>query len=114
MEEYYRRVLTETSELAGLSAQGAWGRIIANAYANRIALGGRFNWLDPSSRLSNDRVLQAEGQVAWYILAPSLVLRLRYAWQEQRSPDPAALGKVRLPFAPGTTHLITLQLTLAF
>lgn len=112
--EYYRRYVDATATVPRTTAQGAWGQILANVYDRRIGVGARVNWIDPSSNLSNDDLIGAEGQVAWFIHAPELVLKLRYAWMHQRSPDPAALGAVPLPFAVGTTNLLTLQLNASF
>lgn len=112
--EYYRRYVGSRTGFPGHTAQGAWGQIIANAYANIIGVGARVNWLDPTSEFSNDEVIEAEGQVAWFIHAPELVLKLRYAYLHQKTPDAATLGTFTLPFAPGHTNLVTLQLTLAF
>ena len=51
--------------------------------------------------------------MAWFIRGPALALKLRYAWLNQSSPDPTTLGTFVLPFAPGITNLVTLQLNLA-
>lgn len=96
------------------SVYGAWGQVVANVYKNLFGAGGRFNWIDPNSNLSGDQALSVEGQLAWFIHPPELVLKLRYAWIRQRSPEPAELGFFQLPFAVGTTHLATAQLMLAF
>jgi hypothetical protein len=112
--EYFQRYSESTPQRPGVTAKGAWGQLIANAWANRIGVGGRLDWIDPSSELSNDQVVEVEGQVAWFIRGPALALKLRYAWLNQSSPDPTTLGTFVLPFAPGITNLLTLQLNLAF
>jgi len=58
--------------------------------------------------------LALEGQVAWMIHPPELALKLRYAWLNQDSPSLSELRTFELPYIEGTTHLATLQLTLAF
>jgi hypothetical protein len=112
--EYFVRYVKSTPELPGHTAHGAWGQLLANAYANIIGVGGRFGWINPNTELKNDQVVEMEGQVSWFVKAPEIVLKLRYGWLLQRSPDPAALGSFVLPFPVGTTNLLTLQLTFAF
>jgi hypothetical protein len=49
------------------------------------------------------------------MLTQNLVLKARYGYGHQSSPDMAALGPVPLVIAvPGTTQLWTVQLNLAF
>src|SRR5262249_51326095 len=108
--EYFIRYVQSTTQSPGYTGHGAWGEMVANAYPNILGIGGRFNWLEPNTELSNNHVIEVEGQLAWFIRSPELVLKLRYGWLLQKSPDPATLGSFVLPFPVGTTNLVTLQL----
>jgi hypothetical protein len=111
--EYYYRHLEDEDPLPGYSSQGVWGQVMLDVYRRMFGVGARFNWLNPNMEVSSDRVLEGEGQVAWFINPPHLVLKLRYALLDQKQPDPAALGPgYQLPFIPGTTNVVTLQLTM--
>jgi hypothetical protein len=58
-----------------------------------------------------------EGQLTWWIAAPAISLKLRYAYLYQQTPGPAALAAFPgfvLPYAPGPTNLATLQLTVIY
>lgn len=112
--EYFVRHVESTTQLPGYTAHGAWGQIVANVYKNLFGAGARFNWLEPNTSVGHDNVFEVEGQLAWFIKSPELVLKLRYAWLHQNSPDVATLGSFVLPFAAGTTNLATLQLNFVF
>jgi hypothetical protein len=111
--EAYKRRLNPAAGSA-YDSTGVWGQIVTSAYRNRLGLGVRVNWIDPSSNLSNDEAAIFEGQASWLLQVPELVLKLRYALENQRTPDAASLGSFTLPFAQGTTHVATLQLTMSF
>jgi hypothetical protein len=49
-----------------------------------------------------------------YVRAPTLILKLRYAYADQQTPGMTALGSVKLPGTAGRTQLITFQANLAF
>jgi hypothetical protein len=111
--EYYYRQIEENDGLPGYDSQGVWGQALLDVYRQTFGVGVRFNWLNPNMNVSSDRVLEGEGQVAWFINPRHLVLKLRYALLDQKVPDPAALGPgYQLPFIPGTTTVLTLQLTM--
>jgi hypothetical protein len=112
--ELYWRTQNPTGTSGAIHAYGAWSQVVVNAYANIVGVGARVSWIDPDVDLANDQALEAEAQLAWFIHAPELVLKLRYAWLDQRSPDVAEAADVVLPFAEGRTNLVTLQLTAAF
>lgn len=115
--EYYWRYRTSTDQLSGYTSQGAWGQLVANVYANKIGAGTRFNWINPNSLLAHDNVIELEGQLVWWIQAPGLSLKLRYAYLHQQTPDAEKLASFPtfvLPFTPGPTHLTTLQMTLVY
>ncbi|HVK61599.1 MAG TPA: hypothetical protein VM432_08620, partial [Bdellovibrionales bacterium] len=112
--EYYWRRLEPESTGPAFNSSGAWGQVIVNAYKDILGVGARANWIDPNSDLSNDEASILEGQIAWFIKAPEQVLKLRYAWENQQSPDEDALGDFILPYPVGTSHVVTLQFTLAF
>ena len=65
-----------------------------------VDFGVRGNWIDPSTSLSNVRTLIGEAQVAYYIHAPVLVLKLRYGIADQQTPGTTALGRCRSPSSP--------------
>jgi len=112
-EFYWRRQrLVDGGDWYG--AMGAWGQAIVNVYRNILGAGVRVSWIEPNTELSHDNSYELEGQVAWLIRPPQLALKLRYAWLKQQAPDEAELGEFVLPYVEGTTHVVTLQLTLAF
>jgi hypothetical protein len=112
--EFYWRSLRPESTGNDFNSIGIWGQVIVNAYKNLIGVGARVNWIDPNLNLTSDQATEVEGQVAWFIQPPDLVLKLRYAWLQQLSPDAQTLGSFQLPFIAGTSNLATLQLTLSF
>lgn len=94
---------------------GAWGQVGVPLISKTLDIATRFNWLNPSTSLSNDLFYSLEGQLAYYVShSPGLVVKLRYAAGHQNSPDMAALGDVPLIIPAGWTQLGTLQLNLAF
>jgi hypothetical protein len=110
--EYFGRRVADDGEVAGYYSQGWWGQAIVDVYRHVIGAGVRIDYLDPRLDLDDDRALGIEGQLAWFIHAPELVLKARYGYLRQDSPQPTALAEFELPFAVGTSHLFTLQLTL--
>ncbi len=112
--ELYWRRLGPAEGAARSSSLGAWGEVVLNAYRNIIGVGARVSWIDPNLDLSDDQVVELEAQVAWFIHAPNIVLKGRYAWLRQQSPGEQSLGTFQLPFAAGTSNVATLQMTLAF
>ncbi len=93
---------------------GAWAQLGVLVLRNRLDVAAQVDWADPSTSLSNDRFLAGEGQVAYYVRAPQLIFKLRYAYADQQTPGTTALGSVKLPATAGRTQLITLQVNLAF
>ena len=81
-------------------------------YRNVVAAGLRGGWIDPDLAIAHNDAFEIEGQVAYYIDAPNLVLKTRYAYIDQRVPVDA--GVAGLPFVAGKSHVATLQLTLFF
>jgi hypothetical protein len=111
--EYFIRHVSDGDELAGFDSHGLWGQGMVDVYEHLIGAGARANYIDPNLDLEDDRVLEFEGQVAWFIHPPELVFKARYAYLRQDSPDAETLGDFELPFIPGTSHVLTFQLTLA-
>jgi hypothetical protein len=115
-EGYVRR----TDPLDGsaiYTSVGAWaqlGVLIVRRKLDALDAAVRGDWADPSTQLSNDRFLAGEGQLTYYVHAPMLILKLRYAYADQQTPGMTALGSVKLPGTAGRTQLITLQANLAF
>jgi hypothetical protein len=94
---------------------GVWGQIGVLLIPRTLDVGLRFNWLDPSTDLSNDTFWSGEGQFAWYVSqSPNLVVKLRYGMGEQKSPGKDALGPVPLFTSVGKFYITTLQVNLAF
>ena len=84
--------------------------------AKTLDVSARFNYLNPSTDLSNDNFYSIEGQLALYAMhSPNLVVKVRYAYGHQDAVDMAALGPVTLVLGtPGRIQLFTTQLNLAF
>ena len=111
-EGYVRR--TYPSGAASYLSVGAWGQVGVLLLPKHLDAAVRISWTNPSTTLSDDRFFSAEGQLAYYIAAPTLILKLRYGYGNQESPGTTALGSVTLPATAGRTQLITLQINLAF
>lgn len=112
--EFYWRRSRPLGTSDWYNAYGAWGQAVVDLYRQKLGAGVRCNWLNPNAEISSAQVYEVEGQLAWFIHAPQLVLKLRYAWLKQRSPDADELDAFTLPFPVGITHVATLQLMLAF
>jgi hypothetical protein len=95
------------------SEVGAWAQAIVALWSNKLGAGVQVDWLDPNTSIASDSAFLAEAQVCWFIHAPELVLKLRYAYIHQQAPA-ASLGDVPLPYTPGDTNLFTLQFNLSF
>jgi hypothetical protein len=93
---------------------GAWAQLSVLLIRKRLDAAVQGDWADASTSLSNDRFLAGEGQVTYYVRAPTLILKLRYAYADQQTPGMTALGSVKLPGTAGRTQLITFQANLAF
>ena len=93
---------------------GAWAQLGVLIFRRKLDAAVQGDWADPSTRLSTDRFLAGEGQVTYYVKAPTLIVKLRYAYADQQSPGMTALGPVKLPGTAGRAQLITLQTNLAF
>ena len=112
-EGYFQHIAPSDGSVR-YDAAGLWGEIGVLLVPHWVDVALRGNWIDPSTRLSNVRTLIGEAQVAYYIHAPVLVLKLRYGYADQQTPGPAALGSVSLPIQAGRSQILTLQLNLAF
>jgi len=110
-EGYIRRTYPDGSP--SYLSLGLWGQVSV-LLLRRLDAAVQVDWANPSTTLSNDRLLGAEGQIAYYVSAPTLILKLRYAYVDQQTPGTTALGAVTLPVTAGRTQLITLQVNLAF
>ena len=112
-EAYFQR--TEPSDgSARYHAGGVWGQVGVLLVPHWVDFAVRGNWIDADTSLSNVRTLIGEAQVAYYIHAPVLVLKLRYGIADQQTPGMAALGSVSLPIQSGRSQVLTLQLNLAY
>jgi hypothetical protein len=118
-EFYARHVQPRGVPTAPFTQMGAWFQAHVTFFRRILDLGVRFDWIDPSTSLANDRFLSGEVQLAWFIFGTTLALRARYAVADQENPgpappfDPMLFTTVGLPLAPGTEHLGTLQLQAA-
>ncbi|HEX3905081.1 MAG TPA: hypothetical protein VH853_19760 [Polyangia bacterium] len=112
-EGYFQRIEPSDGS-ARYDAAGVWGQVGVLVVPRWVDVAVRGNWIDPSTSLTNVRTLIGEAQVAYYIHAPILVLKLRYGLADQQSPGVAALGPVVLPIEPGRSQVLTLQLNLAY
>jgi hypothetical protein len=118
-ELYGRHVAPRDMLTPSFEQYGAWAQAHVTVFRRILDVGVRFDWIDPSTHLSNDRFLAGEAQLAWFIFGTSLALRLRYAIAQQQDPGPAPgrnpglLMTVGLPIPPGTEQLATLQAQLA-
>jgi hypothetical protein len=93
---------------------GAWGQVSVLLVPKWLDVAAQAGWTNPSTSLSNDRLLGGQGQLTYYVKAPTLILKLRYALLDQQTPGMAALGVVALPATAGRTQVITLQVNVVF
>jgi hypothetical protein len=118
-EFYWRRVEPLDMLTPKFNQYGAWAQAHVTFFRRILDFAIRFTWINPSNNLPNDRFLAGEAQLAWFIFGPALALRLRYGVGNQQNPGPAPaanpdlLTTVGLPIAPGTAHVVTLQIQLA-
>jgi hypothetical protein len=112
-EGYFRRT-TPPDTNPSYTSVGAWGQLGVLLIRRWLDAAVSASWTNPSTSLGKDRLLGGEAQVACYIAAPTLILKLRYASFEQRTPGKDALGAVTLPATAGRTQLATLQVKLDF
>ena len=110
-EGYIRRTYPDGS--ASYLSMGAWGQV-GVLLLRQLDAAVQVDWANASTALSSDRLLGGEAQVTYYLSAPTLILKLRYAYFEQQTPGTTALGAVTLPATAGRTQLGTLQVNLAF
>lgn len=115
-EGYLRRINpgadSSGADVPAYTSWGAWAQLGVLVYGRVIDGALRFNYLDPSTTLARARFISGEGEVSYYIDAPRLALRARYAHANQASPSDA--GGVVLPVSkPGTYDVFTLQLNLS-
>ncbi|MCY1035013.1 porin [Corallococcus sp. BB11-1] len=113
MEAYLERTNPEETG-SSYTSVGAWAQADYVFYKKVLDAGVRLSWLDASRELTDDTLYIAEAQLAWFVDAPILAIKLRYQHAHQASPDPALLGAVNLAKEAGTSNLLTLQLNLAF
>jgi hypothetical protein len=99
---------------ARYTSVGAWAQLGVLIIRKRLDAAVQGDWANPSTSLSDDRFLAGEGQLTYYVRAPTLILKLRYAYADQQTPGMTALGSVKLPGTAGRTQLITFQANLAF
>jgi hypothetical protein len=117
-ELYARHVAPRDVLTPSFDQFGAWAQAHVTFFRRILDLAARFDWINPSTNLSNDHFLAGEAQLAWFIFGPTLALRLRYGVAHQQDPgpapaaDPTLYTTVGLPIPPGTEHLVTLQLQL--
>jgi hypothetical protein len=114
LSEAFVRRTEPTDGTAHYTSLGAWGQLGVLLIRKHLDAAVSVSWTNPSTSLSKDRLLGGEGQVAYYVSAPTLILKLRYAYFDQQTPGSTALGDVKLPATAGTTQLITLQANLNF
>jgi hypothetical protein len=109
-EAFYGR--THPNNGPAYRSWGVWAQASYLLVAHTLDIGVRGQYLDPSTSLADDTFESVEGQLAWYIDAPRLAVRLRYGLAHQHKPaDP---GDVALPVSvSGTIQIFTLQLTLS-
>jgi hypothetical protein len=104
----------------GIQAYDTWGVWAQADYVlvgRWLDFGVRGNYLEPDTSVAHDRFMTGELMLAWYVDAPYLSFRLRYAVGHQENPGGFANGALVSPegattaFPVGTSHLVTLQAT---
>jgi len=113
IEGYYRRLDPNGADPAYTSL-GVWGHAAYLLVPHTLDVGVRVSWIDASVDLADDELFGIEGQFAYYIHAPYLVLKLRFGYANQQSPGEDALGPVTVYLPTGKSYLGTLQLNASF
>jgi hypothetical protein len=120
-EFYARDVAALTLPVAPFWQLGWWAQANVTFYKRILDFAVRVNWINPSTSLPNDEFASFEAQLAWFIKAPYITLKLRYAYGHQQDPGPAPASVpmlyslVQQPLStPGNGHLLTLQAMVAF
>jgi hypothetical protein len=113
IEAYARRTMPTNGD-PDFTTLGIWGQAGIMVVPKLADIGARISYVDASTDLSNDNLWILEAKTTYYIHAPFWVLHLRYGYADQQTPGTAALKAVSLPLAPGTYHVLTLQMNLAF
>jgi len=114
LTEGYLRRTDPLDGSARYTSVGAWAQLGVLIVRRTLDVAVQGDWANPSTSLSDDRFLATEGQVTYYLEAPTLILKLRYAYADQQTPGTAALASVTLPGTAGRTQLITFQVNLNF
>jgi hypothetical protein len=114
LSEAYARRTEPPGGAPHYTSVGAWGQASVLLVRRWVDFAVQGAWANPSTSLSKDRFLSGEGQVTYYVKAPTLILKLRYAYADQQTPGMAALGAVTLPGTPGREQLVTVQVNLNF
>jgi hypothetical protein len=114
LTEGYARRTDPLDGSARYTSVGAWAQLGVLIIRKTLDAAAQGDWANPSTGLSDDRFLAGEGQLTCYVRAPTLILKLRYAYADQQTPGMTALGSVKLPATAGRTQLITFQANLAF
>lgn len=87
-------------------------------YKHDVDLVARFNWVDVNYDADHDTAIAIEGGGNYYIHAPWVIFRLRYAYGSQRTPTEGvgatSSGGAPLIISPGTVHVITAQINTTF
>jgi hypothetical protein len=120
-ELYARDIAATMAPTAPFWQLGWWAQANVTFYARILDFAVRASWLNPDSALPNDEFASFEAQLAWFIKAPYLSLKLRYAYAHQQDPgpapasDPMLFSLVQQPLStPGNGHLLTLQAMVYF
>jgi hypothetical protein len=112
-EGYYRHLDPDGADPSYKSI-GVWGQAAYLLVPHSLDFGVRVNWLNASVDLDETQMFSVEGQFAYYISAPYVVLKLRFGYANQQSPGTDALGDVTLYLPPGKSYVSTLQLNAMF
>jgi hypothetical protein len=100
---------------------GVWAEAEYVFWGRFLSFGLRGNFLKQNFDIAHDLFYSGEAMLAWYVDAPYLSLRIRYAVGHQENPGGFALGATEganmegsVAFPVGFTHLFTVQATLFF
>lgn len=119
-EFYSRRIESTTTPTPAFWAIGAWAQANYTFYKQVLDFALRFNYIDPSLNLGNDNFYSGEVLLNWYVKAPYVILRARYAVAHQQDPgaapadNPDLFTIVTLPTGPGWGHLVSLNASVYF
>lgn len=118
VEGYIRRTDPHTTGQADFTSIGGFAQLGLMVYKRDLDLAVRGTYLDPNVDADRDQAFAIEGNTSWYIHAPWVVVKARYGYGYQRTPNEGVSAQdsagAKLISAPGPIHVLTAQINTVF